>query len=334
MERVRGAIRVRHYSRRTEEAYATWIRRFIVYHGKRHPSVLAAPDISAFLTSLATERHVSASTQNQALSAILFLYREVLQVDIGDIEGVVRASTPTRLPVVLTRAEVAAVLPRLDGVPWLVVSLLYGAGLRLQECLELRVKDIDFERNQIVVRQAKGRKDRTTMLPEMVRERLAKHLEEVRRQHAADLTSGCGRVSLPDAIGRKFPNAAAEWRWQFVFPAARICRDPRWGPPSRFHLHESAIQRAVSMAVRHAGLTKRASCHTFRHSFATHLLEDGYDIRIRAGTARACGREHDDDLHARAAARRAGGQEPGGPVVRGIGCGACSQWSPRDSPIS
>ena len=279
LDQVREAIRVRHYSRRTEEAYVVWIRRFIVFHGKRHPTELGASHISEFLSSLATQRHVSASTQNQALCAVLFLYREVLRMDLGQVEGVVRASTPARLPVVLSRTEVSAILARLDGAVWLVAALLYGAGLRLQEALELRVKDIDFERNQFTVRQGKGRKDRVTMLPSAITERLRAHLAGVECQHATDLARGLGRAPLPDALDRKYPSAGAQWAWQFVFPAARICRDPRWGAPCRFHLHESAVQRAVADAVRKARLPKRASCHTFRHSFATHLLEDGYDIR-------------------------------------------------------
>jgi integron integrase len=279
MDRVRRAIRVRHYSRRTEEAYATWIRRYIVFHGRRHPSELGSAHISKFLSWLATDRDVSASTQNQALSAVLFLYRTVLGVEVGQVDGIVRASTPVRLPVVLTRAEVSAVLAKTTGTAWLVVALLYGAGLRLQEALELRVKDVDMERNQIIVRQGKGRKDRVTMLPGTVKGRLAEHLEAVRRRHLADCAQGFGRVVLPEALDRKYPNAGVEWAWQYVFPATRICRDPRWGAPSRYHLHESVIQRAVTGAVRRAGIAKRASCHTFRHSFATHLLEDGYDIR-------------------------------------------------------
>jgi integron integrase len=279
MDEVRRAIRTRHMSRRTEESYAAWVRRFIVFHGRRHPRELGAADVAAFLSWLATERRVSASTQNLALSALLFLYREVLHADIGLVEGVVRARAPVRLPVVLTKAEVSAVLGRLTGTPALVAALLYGSGLRLQEAITLRVKDIDFGRNEITVRRGKGQKDRRTMLPLAIKERLASHLALVREQHASDLASGCGRVVLPDALDRKFVNAGTEWAWQFVFPAARICSDPRWGAPSRFHLHDSAVQRAVALAVRQSGIAKRASCHTFRHSFATHLLEAGYDIR-------------------------------------------------------
>ncbi len=240
---------------------------------------MGAHEIRQFLTHLAVERHVSASTQNQALSALLFLYRQVLRVDPGPIEHVPHAQTPTRVPVILSRDEVRAVLHQLTGVAWLLASLLYGAGLRLQECLELRVKDLDFDRNQIVVRRGKGQKDRRTMLPGSVKARLTAHLAEVKRQHQRDLAGGLGRVVLPAALDRKYPNAGTDWAWQFVFPAGRICRDPRFGPPSRYHVHESAVQRAVTAAVRRVGIAKRVSSHTFRHSFATHLLEDGYDIR-------------------------------------------------------
>ena len=279
LDRVRDAIRARHYSRRTEVAYVAWIRRYIGFHQLAHPSTLGAPDISTFLTWLATKRQVSASTQNQALAALLFLYEHVLQVRLGQVEHVVRAKQPLRLPVVLSREEVAAVLVLLEGTLWIIGMLLYGSGLRLEECLELRVKDIDFDRNQIAVRRGKGQKDRTTMLPATVIERLRKHLAEVRRLHAADLEDGVGRVVLPDALERKYPNAATDWGWQFVFPASRICRDPRWGLPSRFHLHESAVQKGIAAAVRRSGIAKRVGPHTLRHSFATHLLEDGYDIR-------------------------------------------------------
>lgn len=279
LDQVRQALRVAHYSPRTEEAYVGWIRRYIVFHGKRHPSALRAAEVTRFLTSLAVDRDVSASTQNQALGAILFLYRQVLRLELGELDGVVRARLPDRLPVVLNRGEVRAVMARLSGVSWMVVGLLYGAGLRLNECLDLRVKDVDFERRQITVRRGKGAKDRLVPLPEVVRERLAVHLEAVRDQHRRDLAAGHGAVVMPEALAVKYPGAATSWPWQFVFPAGRICRDPRWGRPSRYRLHETVIQREVTRAVREAGLSKRASCHTFRHSFATHLLEDGYDIR-------------------------------------------------------
>ena len=279
LDQVRSAIRARHYSRRTEEAYVHWIRRYILFHGKRHPRELGASHVSAFLTALAVKDQVAASTQNQALSGVLFLYREVLRQDLGVIADVPRARTPHHMPVVLSVADVRRVLEAMTGVPRLVASLLYGAGLRLQESLELRVKDLDFDRREITVRRGKGQKDRRVMLPDTVRDPLIRHLEEVKDQHSRDLSQGFGRVVLPDALERKFPAAPIEWRWQFVFPAGRICRDTRFEPPSRFHIHESVIQRAVSIAARQAGITSRATCHTFRHSFATHLLEAGYDIR-------------------------------------------------------
>lgn len=279
LERVSAAIRARHYSRRTEEAYVFWIRKFILFHNKRHPSEMGVPEVSAFLEWLATDRKVSASTQNQALSAMLFMYCEVLRIDLGHIDQVPRARPPARVPVVLGPHELRLVLERLAGVPRLVATLLYGAGLRLQECLELRVKDLDFERGEVTVRRGKGQKDRRVMLPAAAREELIEHLKGVRRQHHADLAAGLGRAVLPEALARKFPGAPTDWRWQFVFPAGRICRDERWGGPSRFHTHESVIQRAVTAAAKQAGVTKRVGCHTFRHSSATHLLEAGYDIR-------------------------------------------------------
>ncbi len=279
MERVRAMLRAKHYSRRTEEAYVHWIRRFIVFHGRKHPTEMAAPEISAFLTWLAVDQHVAASTQNQALCALLFLYRQVLGADPGALESVPRARTPMKVPVVLSVDEVRVVLRGLTGVARLVASLLYGTGLRLQECLELRTKDMDFDRREITVRRGKGQKDRRVMLPDALRDPLSQHLEGVRRQHLVDLAKGLGRVVLPEALARKYPNADTEWLWQFVFPAGRICRDQRYGPPSRFHLHESVIQRAVTEAARRSGIAKRVGCHTFRHSFATHLLESGYDIR-------------------------------------------------------
>jgi len=265
LDRVRLAIRSRHYSRRTEEAYTYWVRKYILFHGRRHPKDLDASAVTAFLGWLAVERSVSASTQNQALSALTFLYRDVLQLELGAIEHVPRAKESVHVPVVMSVDEVRRVLDRLDGVTLLVASLLYGAGLRLQECLGLRVKDIDFDRHEITVRRGKGQKDRRVMLPECVREGLRRHLESVRVVHGRDVAAGFGRVVLPDALERKFPQAPTEWRWQFVFPAARICRDPRFGSPSRYHLHESAVQRAVTDAARRADVTKRVTCHTFRH---------------------------------------------------------------------
>jgi integron integrase len=240
---------------------------------------MGGPEITAFLSWLATSQHVSASTQNQALSALLFLYKYVLRLDVGPIEPAARGKMPHRVPVVLSPGEVALVLRHLDGVVALIVGLLYGAGLRLQESLELRVKDLDFEGHEIAVRRGKGQKDRRTMLPTSLNVRLQAHLLEVQQQHQRDLAAGYGRVVLPFALARKYPNAETAWGWQFVFPAGRVCRDPRWGPPSRYHLHESVVQRAVAAAARRAGLTKQVGCHTFRHSFATDLLRAGHDIR-------------------------------------------------------
>ena len=279
LDRVRDALRLGHYSDRTEEVYVAWIRRFILFHGKRHPRAMGGPEIRAFLTHLAVVERVSASTQNQALAALVFLYRRVLGQEQVDLGTVVRAKGPERLPVVLTRSEVRAVLGKLAGVPWLVAMLLYGAGLRLNEALELRVKDVDFERRAVDVRRGKGGKDRVVPLPARLAQALREHLLTVRAMVDRDRASGLGGVTLPEGLSRKYPNAGLEWPWQWVFPSARICRDPRFGAPTRFHLHESAIQREVARAVRGAGLSKRAGCHTFRHSFATHLLEDGHDIR-------------------------------------------------------
>jgi integron integrase len=279
LDQVRQAIRTRHYSIKTEEAYVGWIKRFIFFYNKRHPAEMGEAEISHFLSSLANDSHVSASTQNQALNALLFLYHEVLGKKIGLVEGVVRAKRPRRLPVVLTREEVKAVLGSLNGTPWLMTMLLYGGGLRLMECCRLRVKDIDFPRNQITVRAGKGDKDRYTMLPATVKEPLWKRLEAVKRQHDEDLKKGLGRVVLPNALERKYPNAGKEWAWQWVFPAPKHYTDRITGERRRHHLHESVLQRAVKEAVVKAGLSKPAGCHTFRHSFATHLLEDGYDIR-------------------------------------------------------
>ena len=275
----RNALRTAHYSPRTEAAYSGWVRRFVRFHQLRHPLELGEREVAAYLTHLATEGRVSASTQQQALSALLFLYREVLRRPLGNLGAVLRARAPARIPVVLTRAEVYRVLEELEGVYQLVAMLLYGAGLRLQEAITLRVKDIDFARGEITVRRGKGAKDRMTVLPDTVRAPLAAHLEEVNALHERDLAAGTGRVSLPDALARKFPRAATEWGWQWVFPATRQFATPGTGELRRHHLHPTAIQRAVGEAVRRAGLSKRASCHTLRHSFATHLLEAGYDIR-------------------------------------------------------
>jgi integron integrase len=279
LNRVRAAVRLRHYSLRTEEAYVAWVRRFILYHGKRHPLEMGAAEINAFLTHLAVEGHVSASTQNQAFSALLFLYQKVLEIEPGRIAGVVRAKRPQRLPVVLTRDEVRQLLGRLEGTYRLMALLLYGAGLRLIECLRQRVKDVDWGQNQIVVRDGKGGKDRRTMLPQAVKRELAEHLRRVKALHERDLAQGLGEAALPDAFDRKSPSASREWVWQYVFPSATISVDPRSGVRRRHHAHEGPVMRAIREAVRRSGLGKRATSHSFRHSFATHLIEDGYDIR-------------------------------------------------------
>lgn len=279
LDRVREAIRLRHYSIRTEEAYVSWVKRFILFHGKRHPQAMGADEITHLLSALAVHGQVSASTQHQALCALVFLYRHVLGLNFGWLEDVVRAKRPQRLPVVLSRPEVRALLSALEGVHWIMASLLYGAGLRLLECLRLRVKDIDFAGHQILLREGKGRKDRRTMLPAAVQAPLTAHLEHVRQQHQNDLMGGFGKVYLPDALQRKYPNASREWGWQWVFPASQIRLDPQSGEHRRHHVHESVLQRAVKAATRKTGLAKVVSCHTLRHSFATHLLEDGYDVR-------------------------------------------------------
>ena len=279
LDQVRQAIRTRHYSPRTEETYVHWIKRFIFFHNKRHPAEMAEAEIARFLSNLAAESHVSASTQNQALNAVLFLYRHVLRKDIGYVNGVLRANRPKRLPTVLTRQEVRSILGNLAGLEWIMTMLLYGAGLRLMECLRLRIKDVDFSTNEIRVRSGKGDKDRVTMLPGAVKEPLLTHLQGVERQHEEDIRKGLGRVALPDALERKYPNAGKEWGWQWIFPATSHYIDRITGEKRRHHLHESVLQKAVKAAVRKSGLPKPASPHTLRHSFATHLLEDGYDIR-------------------------------------------------------
>jgi integron integrase len=279
LDQVREEIRKRHYSRRTEKSYVGWIRRFILFHGKRHPSEMGEAEISHYLSHLAVSGKVSASTQNQALSALLFLYRQVLRREVEWVEGVVRAKRPLHLPVVLTREEVLAVLNHLQGIEWMMASLLYGAGLRLLECCRLRVKNVDLVKREIVVRDGKGGKDRVTLLPEKMADPLRTHLEIVRKQHEADLASGAGSVELPWVIERKYPRAAWEWGWQWVFPATRFYVHPATGRKRRHHLHESVLQKAVREAVYRAGIAKPATCHALRHSFATHLLEDGYDIR-------------------------------------------------------
>ncbi len=279
LDRVREALRARHYSPRTEEAYVGWIRRFILFNGKRHPKEMGDVEINAFLSNLAVEGHVAASTQNQALSALLFLYRETLALEVPWLECLVRARKPVRLPVVLSRDEVRRLLGGVRGTPNLVCRLLYGTGMRLLEGLQLRVKDLDFERNEIMIRDGKGGKDRHTMLPASLRVPIEEHLAKVRALHVADLAAGAGTVRLPGALAVKYPNAGREWPWQWVFPATTVWRDEATGALMRHHLHESAVQKAVRAATLQAGLTKPVGCHTLRHSFATHLLEDGYDIR-------------------------------------------------------
>ena len=256
-----------------------WIRRFINFHGRQNPTEMGTLEVARYLTSLAVQGHVSASTQNQAFSALLFLYREVLQRELTGLDEVVRAKRPVRLPQVLSRDEVGAVLRQIQGTPRLMASLIYGAGLRVLECTCLRVKDIDLPRGELIVRDGKGRKDRRTLIPQRLVPALQAHLDRVRRRHEADLREGAGSVALPDALDRKYPAASREWGWQWVFPAARLYVDPSTGARRRHHLHESALQRTFKDAVRVAGISKPATCHTLRHSFATHLLEEGYDIR-------------------------------------------------------
>lgn len=279
LDQVRDKIRFKHYSIRTEHAYVDWIKRYILFHGKRHPQEMGKQEAEQFLSHLAVDRNVAASTQNQALSAILFLYKEVLEQDIGWLENVERAKRPARLPVVLTATEVRAVLAYLEGRYRLMANLLYGAGLRLMECVRLRVKDFDFEYRQITVRDGKGQKDRLTMLPDVLIEPLQTHLADVKILHEQDLREGFGNVYLPFALERKYPNAGREWGWQYVFPASQRSVDPRSRIERRHHLDEQTLQRAFKKAVRAASITKPASCHSLRHSFATHLLMSGYDIR-------------------------------------------------------
>jgi integron integrase len=279
LDQVRDVMRRKHYSIRTEQSYIDWIRRFILFHGKRHPLEMGEQEVTVFLTHLARDGGVAASTQNQALSALLFLYKEVLRQELGWLEHVERAKKPARLPVVLTREEVRRIFRHLHDTPRLMAGLLYGSGLRLMECVRLRVKDVDFGYARITVRDAKGGKDRITMLPLNLASGLQRHLQKIRAQHEQDLSEGFGAVWLPDALARKYPNAAREWSWQYVFPSSRFSVDPLSGNRQRHHIAEGVLQGAVKKAVRAAGLTKPATCHTLRHSFATHLLERGYDIR-------------------------------------------------------
>ncbi len=279
LEAVREAIRVKHYSLRTEKSYINWIKRYIGFHDRRHPREMGGAEIEAFLTHLAVKERVASSTQNQALSALLFLYREVLRLELDFSIDAVRAKPSHYLPTVLTQEEVAAVIRQLSGVYQLIVKLLYGSGLRQIECLRLRVKDLEFDQRQLIVRDTKGLKSRVTMLPDAVIEPLQTQLQSVKQLHRQDLEKGYGSVYLPFALARKYPNADRQWCWQFVFPSERLSKDPLTGIFRRHHLHETGLQKAVYQAVQRAGIGKQASCHTFRHSFATHLLQNGYDIR-------------------------------------------------------
>jgi len=279
LDQVRAKIRLKHYSIRTEQAYTDWIKRFILHFGKRHPRDLGASEVEQFLTHLAVNGKVAASTQNQAKAALLFLYKEVLAMELSWLDKVEQAKTPKRLPVVLNRDEIQSILSRLSGTQHLIAGLLYGTGMRIMECLRLRVQDVDFKRGEILIRNGKGFKDRVTMLPASLAPTLQTHLGKIKELHDADLAQGFGVVYLPYALERKYPNAAREWLWQYVFPAAKMSTDPRGGEVRRHHIQEQSIQRAVKQAARDASLTKAATPHTFRHSFATHLLEGGYDIR-------------------------------------------------------
>lgn len=279
LDEVRRVIRLKHYSIRTEQSYIQWIRQYIFFHNKRHPSELDNSHIESFLSHLATQRNVSSSTQNQALHALVFLYKRVLNIEIGEVNNVLRAKTPSRLPVILSRQEVGSIISQLQGTHWLIASLLYGSGLRLMECLRLRVQDIDFNYKCIMVRDGKGAKDRVTILPMELLDALQQQIRRVKEIHRADIQQGLGRVYLPYALHRKYPNADRELGWQYLFPSNKPSMDPRSGIERRHHLNESSIQRAIKKGLRNAHIFKKAGCHTLRHCFATHLLENGYDIR-------------------------------------------------------
>lgn len=278
LDQVRERIRLLHYSYKTEKQYAEWIKRFILFHNKRHPNEMGAAEVEKFLTFLATERNVSASTQNQAMHAILFLYREILHKDIGNINAL-RAKKTVHVPTVLTHEEAMSVIMRLAGMYRIIAQILYGGGLRLMECMRLRVKDIDFERRTITLRDTKSDRDRVTVLPQSVSEPLRLHLLAVRAQYETDMAYNRADVELPYALAAKYPNAGKEWGWQYVFPASGFSRDPRSGVVRRHHLYETSVQKAIAKAAREAGIVKPCGPHTFRHSFATRLLEKGYDIR-------------------------------------------------------
>ncbi|MDO8311398.1 MAG: integron integrase [Sideroxyarcus sp.] len=277
---LRDALRLRRYSLKTEKAYLHWVKRFVRFHRMRHPKDMGAKEVTAFLNHLAGERQVAAATQNQALAALLFLYRQVLGIELPWLDDLVRAKTSKRLPTVLTRDEVQAILAQLSGTRWLLVSLLYGAGLRLNECLSLRVKDLDLAGSKLIVRQGKGNKDRVTLLPRSLMTPLAAHLEQVKAMHSADLARGQGEAPMPLALAGKYPKAGYLWAWQFVFPSSQHCRDPYTGRTVRFHVHEKTLQRTVKEAARCSAIGKPVGCHTFRHAFATHLLESGHNIRV------------------------------------------------------
>ena len=279
LDEVRAVCRMRHLSLRTEQAYIAWIKRYIFFHNKRHPREMAEAEIRAFISHLAVDGGITASTQTVALSALLFLYRDVLKQKLPYVSDIERARKPKRLPAVFTRAETQRILGNLEGIHWLIAGLLYGSGLRLMECLRLRVKDVDFSYGQVIVRDGKGEHDRITMLPGRLKQPLMLHLQKVKALHEEDLRSGYGEVFLPYALARKFPNAPKLWAWQYVFPSARRSIDPRSGIERRHHFSETSVQKGMRAAMSKARVLKHGSCHTFRHSFATHLLEQGYDIR-------------------------------------------------------
>lgn len=275
---IKTVIRTHHYSKRTEEAYIKWIKEYLNFHKNKNPNILGSAEISSYINYLAIRRNVSASTQNLALCSIIFLYKQVLKKEINEID-LIRAKKPKKLPVVFTRKEIKEILDQIKGINWIMVNLLYGAGLRLMECVRLRVKDIEFEYKQVIVRDGKGKKDRITILPGILIEKLEEHISRVEKLHKKDLQNGFGSVYLPYALDKKYPNAGKEPGWQYLFPSPQISIDERTGEKRRHHIDENVLQRVVKIAIKNAGIKKTGSCHTFRHSFATHLLEDGYDIR-------------------------------------------------------